>query len=83
MSVELLYAMIVLLGTLFINEHYISKELRRKLFEEAFMKEVQTTIIEEALTEVVRLAEETQELQEQLNFYEEEGQKEAPKVMGT
>tara|TARA_R100000152_G_C6749601_1_gene173248 strand:+ start:768 stop:1019 length:252 start_codon:yes stop_codon:yes gene_type:complete len=83
MSVELLYIMLFLMGLLFVNEHYISKELRRRLFEEAFLKEVQTAITEEALNEVVRLDTKVTSLQEQLSFYEEEEQKETAKVMGT
>ncbi len=71
------------MGLLFVNEHYISKELRRRLFEEAFLKEVQTAITEEALNEVVRLDTKVTSLQEQLSFYEEEEQKETAKVMGT
>ena len=68
MSVELLYIMLFLMGLLFVNEHYISKELRRRLFEEAFLKEVQTAITEEALNEVVRLDTKVTSLQEQLSF---------------
>tara|TARA_B100000131_G_scaffold116562_1_gene113507 strand:- start:5450 stop:5677 length:228 start_codon:yes stop_codon:yes gene_type:complete len=75
--------MLFLMGLLFVNEHYISKELRRRLFEEAFLKEVQTAITEEALNEVVRLDTKVTSLQEQLSFYEEEEQKETAKVMGT
>ena len=71
------------MGLLFVNEHYISKELRRRLFEEAFLKEVQTAITEEALNEVVRLDTKVTSLQEQLSFYEEEEQKETAKVVGT
>lgn len=82
MSVELLYIMILLLAFLFINEHFISKELREKLLKTSFMKDIAVTIGDEAISEVYRLAQEVDRLQKKIEDDETEEQEEDSKVVG-
>jgi len=70
MSVELYWIMIILLGVLFINEHFISKELRSALYRETYMKEVAMAISDEVLEEQNNLDYEIQELHRRLEVYE-------------
>ena len=83
MSVELLYIMILLLAFLFINEHFISKELREELLKTSFVKEVAVTIGDEAISEVYRLAQEVDRLQKELENDKARGQEESSKVVGS
>jgi len=84
MSVELYWVIIILLGILFINEHFISKELRIALFRETYLKEVSMAINDEVLEEQDNLDFEIQELHRRLEVYEptQPEEKEHPKSMG-
>ena len=74
MSVELYWVIIIILGVLFINEHFISKELRIALFRETYLKEVSMSITDEVLKEQNNLDHEIQELQRKLETHESERQ---------
>jgi len=74
--------MILLLAFLFINEHFISKELREKLLKTSFMKDIAVTIGDEAISEVYRLAQEVDRLQKKIEDDETEEQEEDSKVVG-
>ena len=66
MSIELLYVMIFLLGSLFVNEHFISKELKRALSQALYTKEVITAVGNAAISEGLKLATEIDVLKKQL-----------------
>lgn len=67
MSIELLYIMIFLLGILFVNEHFISKNLQKELLHVSYMKEVAIIIGDEAMNQIIELDGEVCRLRKQLD----------------
>ena len=85
MTVELYWVLIILLAVLFINEHFISKELRITLFREAYLKEVAMSVADDVLAEQVNLDYEIERLQQRLKAYEPKSieEKEHSKSLGS
>jgi hypothetical protein len=76
MSVEFYWVFIILLAILFINEHFISKELKITLFREAYLKEVAMSVADDVLAEQVNLDYKIERLQQRLEIYEPESTEE-------